>query len=405
MSSINVARNEVFHSLSGCFKRKKPICRTTNGNMDVKSSTHEETVTHTKGDASTASMKQLRAAIPNHCFKASNAKSLAYIVQDSLIAAVLAFAAYHLALQSDNWWTKCVTWAAYGFMQGLIMTGVWVLAHECGHQALFTSSVANDFFGFVLHSILLVPYFSWKYSHGLHHRYTNHMEKDTVFVPARDLERKTVSEWLQRFEVAEDAPAVNLLLLLMHQLLGFPGYLFFNVSAGAKSLQRSERGSSKRQSHFDPQSDVFTAKQHPFILLSDLGLIAVLAGVYLLGTKIGHWTTFLLYFVPYLWVNHWIGEYYAFTIHFVDIWLGANSPAMSRLRRRMEGEERKMRTTKLEEGADKGLTRCSGHHLPPSHSSASGTLRGTDMELSRWSSGNRRQRFWLRWETPLPRNH
>ena len=44
----------------------------------------------------------------------------------------------------------------------------------------------NDFVGWVIHSFLIVPYFSWKPTHTRHHRYTGHIEKGTVFVPWTD---------------------------------------------------------------------------------------------------------------------------------------------------------------------------------------------------------------------------
>lgn len=45
--------------------------------------------------------------------------------------------------------------------QGAVATGVWVIAHECGHQAFSKWQAVNDGFGLVLHSVLLVPYYSW----------------------------------------------------------------------------------------------------------------------------------------------------------------------------------------------------------------------------------------------------
>ena len=75
-------------------------------------------------------------------------------------------------------------WPLYWVAQGSVMTGVWVLAHECGHQAFSNYKWVNDSVGWVLHSALLVPYHSWRISHKNHHSYTCSMEKDEVFVPA-----------------------------------------------------------------------------------------------------------------------------------------------------------------------------------------------------------------------------
>jgi fatty acid desaturase len=57
-----------------------------------------------------------------------------------------------------------VTWAlwmAYWFFQGAVCTGLWVIAHECGHQAFSKYQAVNDAVGLVVHSCLLVPYYSW----------------------------------------------------------------------------------------------------------------------------------------------------------------------------------------------------------------------------------------------------
>jgi omega-6 fatty acid desaturase (delta-12 desaturase) len=50
-----------------------------------------------------------------------------------------------------------------------------VLAHECGHGGFVAQEWLNDTVGFIFHTALYVPYFSWKFSHAKHHHYTNHM--------------------------------------------------------------------------------------------------------------------------------------------------------------------------------------------------------------------------------------
>ena len=43
-------------------------------------------------------------------------------------------------------------WSVYGFATGLVATGLWVVAHECGHQAFSESKFINNLVGWVLHS-------------------------------------------------------------------------------------------------------------------------------------------------------------------------------------------------------------------------------------------------------------
>ncbi|PKI61069.1 hypothetical protein CRG98_018514 [Punica granatum] len=55
-----------------------------------------------------------------------------------------------------------MAWPVYWLLEGCITTGIRVVAHDCGHQAFSDYAWVNDVVGFILHSALLVPYFSWK---------------------------------------------------------------------------------------------------------------------------------------------------------------------------------------------------------------------------------------------------
>ena len=47
---------------------------------------------------------------------------------------------------------RLALWSLYGFATGLVATGLWVIAHECGHQAFSESKFINNAVGWVLHS-------------------------------------------------------------------------------------------------------------------------------------------------------------------------------------------------------------------------------------------------------------
>ena len=52
---------------------------------------------------------------------------------------------------------RLAIWALYGFWAGLFATGLWVVAHECGHQAFSTSKTINNTVGWFLHSGCVLP--------------------------------------------------------------------------------------------------------------------------------------------------------------------------------------------------------------------------------------------------------
>lgn len=106
----------------------------------------------------------LKKAIPAHCFHRSLLCSFSYLALDLSVAAALLFATQffdHPILDSYQPYASWVLWGAYIVAQGWVCTGVWVIAHECGHGAFSDSPVVNDTVGMALHTALLVPYFAW----------------------------------------------------------------------------------------------------------------------------------------------------------------------------------------------------------------------------------------------------
>ncbi|PSN63529.1 hypothetical protein BS50DRAFT_557552 [Corynespora cassiicola Philippines] len=254
-------------------------------------------------------IKVIRDAIPQKCFEPSLSRSMGYVVRDLVAVSIMFYCAATWLVPLQSSW-NIPLWALYGFVQGLFFTGIWILAHECGHDAFSMNRKANSIIGFVLHSLVLVPFFSWKFSHSRHHRFANHMDKDTVFVPHRKDHYRASLRKLASFlgSTTEDAPIVTFLQLLSHQLLGWPAYILLNAGAGEKSLIESDRVSApaSKQSHLDPTSFVFRDSEHPFVLISDIGLLAVFSMLYLASQSLGLKAVLLLYGMPYLWMNHWL---------------------------------------------------------------------------------------------------
>lgn len=232
--------------------------------------------------------------------------SLAYLVRDVLLAGSLGWAAIRYIPTIPDATGRAAAWILYGFVQGLICTGLWILGHEAGHGAFSKHGRLNDVVGFFAHSALLVPYFSWKFSHHRHHRYTGHMDKDMAFVP------KTRSQYLDslfmKLEYLEDTPIYQLVMLVFHQVFGWAAYLILNSSAGRDSLQKPSRRFLGR-SHFDPSSAVFRRSEAPYIVLSDVGLCMTLGALYMLSGVVGTKTVLLAYAQPYFWVHHWLGTF------------------------------------------------------------------------------------------------
>ncbi|KAJ0120713.1 fatty acid desaturase [Diaporthe amygdali] len=262
-------------------------------------------------------IKDIRDAIPKHCFERDGVKGMGYVLRDMACLASTFYLFYNFVTPEyiPSYPLRFVLWGLYTVMQGLFGTGLWVLAHECGHQAFSPSKLYNNVVGWVLHSALLVPYFSWQMSHSRHHKATGHLERDMVFVPrTREQQATRLGKMVHELsELTEETPIYTLLMLIGQQLIGWPNYLLTNVTGhNYHERQREGRGKGKHNgrgggvNHFDPRAPIFDDKEAHLVVMSDIGVGLTALALYFLVQKFG-WNNMLVwYFIPYLWVNHWL---------------------------------------------------------------------------------------------------
>ncbi|KAF3325559.1 omega-6 fatty acid desaturase, endoplasmic reticulum isozyme 2 [Carex littledalei] len=229
-------------------------------------------------------LSQIKKSIPAHCFNRSLLRSLSYVIQDLLICSIL----FYLALT----WIhtipapfRYVTWVVYWAAQGSMLAGIWILGHECGHHALSNYSLLDDVVGLTLHSALLVPYFSFKYSHCRHHSNTGSLEHDEVYVP----KKKCHIPWYYKY--IYNNPVGRLLSLTIQLMLGWTLYLAFNVSG---------RHYPRFACHYDPYSPIYNDRERAHIFISDACVLAYVFALYCLASSFGFWWLVRVYGVPLL---------------------------------------------------------------------------------------------------------
>jgi omega-6 fatty acid desaturase (delta-12 desaturase) len=272
----------------------------------------------------TFTMKEIHAAIPARCFERSIAMGLYYFARD-LVLLGTAFAICHRYITPENipsTLVRGVMWALYTFVQGLFGTGLWIIGHECGHGALMPSKTLNNSVGFVAHSILLAPFFSWKLSHSRHHKATGHMERDMAFLPrTREQYASRVGVMAHQLaDMGEETPLAAAINLLGQQVAGFPLYLMTNFTGNDNHESQPEgRGKGKHNgfftgvNHFNPSSPLYKNSEASSIVLSDLGLAAVVAIMSVVAMKNSWADVAVWYIIPWMWVNSWIGKLVRFS--------------------------------------------------------------------------------------------
>ena len=197
-------------------------------------------------------------------------------------------------------------WLLYAVVTGTVAGGCWVIAHECGHHAFHPNRRVEATVGFVLHSLLLVPYFTWQRSHAVHHANCNHLEAGETHVPPRaeSLTGRLVAGVSRRLGPA----GYGLFSLLTHLLLGWPLYLLFGVAGGEDYGSPTSHFWNPSPFH-NGERRLFPASCRPLMLQSNLGLLAMLFALGLAAWQFSVARVLCVYGLPLLVINAWLVAY------------------------------------------------------------------------------------------------
>ncbi|KAI8815040.1 delta-12-fatty acid desaturase [Cladochytrium replicatum] len=248
-------------------------------------------------------LKEIKDAIPPHCFERSLVHSLGWVAHDLALIGALFYAGTWIDKlgSSVHWSLPFVLWPAYWVAQSVFFTGIWILAHECGHGGFSDYKSVNNLVGFILHSSLLVPFFSWKYSHAKHHKGNAHMKRDMVFIPPTR-SKYTAEKGLANHHNDGDGILGHIPLGMLYEtfcmlIFGWPAYLFRNASG---------QPYPEWTSHYFPTAPIFEKHQYTGVVISNLGLLAVISALTYTGSLYGLAAVVKYYLIGYLGVNFWI---------------------------------------------------------------------------------------------------
>lgn len=242
---------------------------------------------------------EVKAAIPAHCFERKLSTSLRYAAFSiflTLALGVLALAFIPLTLA----WAP--VWLAYAYVNGTVAVGVWVVAHECGHRAFAPTVKVQDAVGYVLHSALLVPYFSWQRSHAIHHGKTNHLTEGETHVPKRIQTARAARAFNARRRFG--AKTHGAFTVVSRLGIGWPSYLLIGATGG------EDRGVTN---HFWPtrpfSQALFPDRWKAKVKWSSFGVLVTLAFLAWWAIAGNAWQVLAVYIGPYLVVNAWLVTY------------------------------------------------------------------------------------------------
>jgi acyl-lipid omega-3 desaturase len=217
-------------------------------------------------------LKDLKDAIPDYCFKPSAGRSLAYFFLDIGMIAGL----YALAASINSWLFFPLFWVA----QGTLFWALFVVGHDCGHGSFSRHKWLNNLIGHLSHTPILVPYHGWRISHRTHHANTGNLDTDESWYP--------VSQ--QTFEEMDEAAKFIRCTLF---LLAYPFYLFF-------------RSPGRTGSHFLPSSPLFKPSEKWDIITSTTCIALFVGFLACVGIFVGPIFLLNYYIMPYLVFIVWL---------------------------------------------------------------------------------------------------
>lgn len=260
--------------------------------------------------------KDLRAVIPADCFEPDTAMSLGYLTVSLIGTAVCTAIGISCVgfLNPANPLTLPF-WAAYSAVTGTVAMGLWVLAHECGHGAFSKNKQLQDIVGYVIHSIMLVPYYSWQRSHAVHHQYTNNIELGETHVPEQMFGGKEEGSYALRAKCIESFGDVRGLQVwgviqgFLHLILGWPAYLLIGATGGTARGLTNHYWPDPLTTPDMPKKELFPGNWKAKVYQSDVGIAAVVGALVAWAACNGLPQVMALYGGPLIVVNVWLVLY------------------------------------------------------------------------------------------------
>ena len=248
------------------------------------------------------SKAELLACLPPELLQFKPAKAWGSLIMSLSLSVV----AYGLGTQIPLTPTAAPLWLLYAVVTGTVAGGCWVIAHECGHGAFHPNRRLEAAVGLVLHSLLLVPYFSWQRSHAVHHANCNHLEGGETHVPPRS--DSPVGQLVEAVVRRLGTRLYGTLSLASYLLLGWPLYLLVGITGGEDY--------GRPTSHFwngapfrNGRRPLFPASYRPRMLQSNLGLLAMVLALGLAAAHFSVARVLCVYGLPYLVINAWLVSY------------------------------------------------------------------------------------------------
>ncbi|CAG8695479.1 6746_t:CDS:1 [Cetraspora pellucida] len=233
---------------------------------------------------SVPSITEIKKNIPAKYFSPSVKRSFKYVARDLMIVAIT-FATYLIfdSIGSIPSIVKTfVMLPSYAFIQGTMFWAIFVLGHDCGHGSFSRYPWLNDIVGTFLHTLILVPYTTWKISHRHHHKNTGNIDKDEVFFPMRKTDTLIMTKGIRNTK------------LVPYFGLGVGWIIYLILGYGTRAT-----------SHINPFAPLF-AKNRVGAIISTICVLLALLNLGNISIHFGTLAIVKYYFLPWIIFATWL---------------------------------------------------------------------------------------------------
>lgn len=119
-------------------------------------------------------LKDVIKTLPKECFQKDRRKAWS-----SVLITISAVSLGYLGITNLPWFLLPIAW----IFTGTALTGLFILAHDCGHRSFAQRRWVNDWVGHILMLPLIYPFHSWRILHDRHHLHTNKLLVDNAWHP------------------------------------------------------------------------------------------------------------------------------------------------------------------------------------------------------------------------------
>jgi fatty acid desaturase len=169
----------------------------------------------------------------------------------------------------------------YGLIAGTSLTSFHVIVHECIHEMFITNKSINHLLGFIISTMMGIPYHSVCFSHAKHHNYVNHMVYGENMIPYNisDDEKDCVKKLIMRMKLrlyGYNRGVFSLINIIMTLMIGVDMYLLFNIGGGRIDYRtKKDINFNSPRDHYRSDSVIFLESQENFVRISTLGIILI----------------------------------------------------------------------------------------------------------------------------------